>query len=719
MEEIYRNRILNYGYITFLSLICIILIFNILMGSFDKFTGNINLSDFSIKFILILVIVISYLTLSVPSFKILGENKILKRTPPRGDKGPRGNRGGVGENAACKECGDDLCFKKIMFNITKTINFWKQQNGMELLDDNYIIENEYIKDKVKKHCKSKQFKTLMTKYGANNKNSDQSPTDISTNNDIGFGAYDYMFKMWSVWILTILRYKNGMLFLESYGLNENDFDGLIEKEDAFPIGTYVTKTGADRPLYTIVNNSEFPFFNIKNNTTNALENQVYINNLEAYYPTSSDTRTDLNQEMILDYWDDMFEDEDVSSANIKQKLIKLSKVKRHNEGIYNFEGINQTFISEIGKVPGGGKYNPFHEIKKYSSWLWGSDPNSKPRFTIERTPENKVCRSCQNSSLCNYSNPSIGIKVKYTNSYKTLVNLSKFTNSNDDYIKPFQSLSSDDINIDSEYSNASASNNFYKKILENSTIFRPQTLIDESEHHPLFRTYKPVGDVIINNDNYELKNGEGEKCRPSDMSYEDEIFEAVIGIGNKSSNSPSSYNNYDHIYTLLVSGDTKPPKDYTLVGSYLKEKGINKNFEAISIWKPIPESGYVALGFVFDTRPFIKDTQPPKPPRDLIATIPECSLNELGIISNLNKLSIDFLKEIKINNSNITNINTLSDIDNFNSPIRCSSEYKYVCSPDSSINTVSSNIADKVKVKNGGFKNKKYSIQKIFDNNNE
>ena len=27
------------------------------------------------------------------------------------------------------------------------------------------------------------------------------------------------------------------------------------------------------------------------------------------------------------------------------------------------------------------KINPFHEIKKYTSWYWGSEPAGKPKFT--------------------------------------------------------------------------------------------------------------------------------------------------------------------------------------------------------------------------------------------------------------------------------------------------------------------------------------------------
>ena len=165
MEEIYRNKALHYGYISTLSLLALIILYNILHNNFKKFTGPINLSAFSIKLVLSLVVAVTYITLVTPSFKVLGENKILKKTPPRGDRGARGNRGKLGDNTVCNECGDDLCFKKIMYTITKTINLWRQENGMELLDTNYVIENEYIKDKARKHCSSKKFKKLLTKYG--------------------------------------------------------------------------------------------------------------------------------------------------------------------------------------------------------------------------------------------------------------------------------------------------------------------------------------------------------------------------------------------------------------------------------------------------------------------------------------------------------------------------------------------------------------------------
>lgn len=717
MEEIYRNRALNYGYLTSLTLLAVIFIINIISGDFDKFGGDTKLSDIALKFILTLVVIVSYITLSTPSFRMIGENKIIKRTPPRGEQGLRGNRGTVGEDAACNECGDDLCFKKMMFNITKTINFWKQQNGMKLLDENYIIENEFIKDKVRKHCKSAQFKKLITKYGSNNKNlrdSSQEIKDIQNstynNEDIEFGGYDYMFKMWSIWILIILRYYNGMFFLDSYGLKEADFDGLIEREDGFPDDTLVKKTDDSTTIYRIVDKKEFPFYKIENTTT-TIRSEEYINNL---IPVNSNG------------WDDMFDDFLDSSSestttqalstdtgDTKKKIIKTKKITKNADGVYSFYGINEDFIKIEGDVPSGGKLNPFHEIKKYTSWYWGSEPAGKPKFTPVIQEEDPFCNSCLNSSLCTGGSGSIGIKIKYSNSYSTIVDLSEFgSQTSGGFIKPFKSFDVNDLNFSDVID--SADRGRFKNLFSQSTLFRPQTLVDESETHPLFRNYKPVGDVLIKNTNF-TKGTDASKCRPSDMSYEGEIFTPIIGRGSKannpSGNSPANYTGSNHIYTLLVSGDTKPPKDYEMVVNYNKSTGINKNTEGLTVWKPIPECGYAALGFVFDTRAFT-GTNPPKPPRNLIATVPINSVNG----------TTDELQISEQSDTFITNINTICHTipllpDDVSNSCNQGSGSSFLCNENLSINT--GGIKPGQAPSNAQFKNKKYSIQKIFDNNNE
>ena len=90
----------------------------------------------------------------------------------------------------------------------------------------------------------------------------------------------------------------------------------------------------------------------------------------------------------------------------------------------------------------------------------------------------------------------------------------------------------------------------------------------------------------------------------------------------------------------------------------------------------------------------------PQPPRDLIATVPIAALSELQI-----QLSGYF-----------TNINTIIDnIDNIDS----NSQGNVICQAASDSTTLTipvTTVGDDV---TGEFKNKKYSIQKIFDNNNE
>ena len=156
-----------------------------------------------------------------------------------------------------------------------------------------------------------------------------------------------------------------------------------------------------------------PFYKIKDGSNNVT--QEYINNLEAVIVPEHQNG-----------WDYMFDD---SITDVKERIVRLKKIKKNSSTEeYEFDGINEEFIKEIGNVPSGGKLNPFHEIKKYSSWFWELTQQAKPRFTINREPENLICRDCKNSTLCNprYGTGSIGIKIKYTNSYSTLVDLSEF-----------------------------------------------------------------------------------------------------------------------------------------------------------------------------------------------------------------------------------------------------------------------------------------------------
>ena len=756
MQEIFRNKYLNYGYIVSLTLLVLILVFNIFQGNFTRFTGSIKLSTRNIKLVMLLILLVTYITLVTPSVRMLIQSKVILKTPPRGDRGGRGNRGIVGKNAACSECGDDLCYKKMLYNITNTINFWKQKNGFEKVDffpDNYVIPNEYIKDKIKKHCASKEFKELLSKYGSNNK---RSPSEDGTSKEDGLtavacpsglkggcGAYDYMFKMWSIWILIILRYKNGLFFLEAEGLNEADFEGLIDKEDGFQIGETVTFSTYGE--YTIEKNEEFPFFKLKDKA-----DLVHVNSL----------KSDLE-------WGGMF----TTTGDPDTFIQQLEVVKKNPNGKYvfrssgyntdtcdgdNCEEINTTFITKIGHVPGGGKHGPFEEIKKYRAWRWGSDNALKPKFTIINKSENKICETCWNSSLCKdkYTDtdntektektvPTGGLKFKFSNSYKQLVDTQIFDNeeSGNGFLIPFKPLVT------------------YNDSLGTDPVsfFRPQVLIDDIEE-PYFREFKPLGDVLLKNSEYvkgseyldENRNAGGgiggqiendvDKCAPNNNNfYDEEIFTTILGkdgkdgggcIGDIPSRTVLDTSDKSHIYTLLVAGDTKPPTGYTLLDSIVINKTIgpgtdNKHipFESITIWKPIvADNNYVACGYVIDKRPYNGSSMGeigPMPPLDLIATIPKGCLNEYPFnqlkiiddaIGNFSRSWFNlFYKTVELSeiNKEITTADTNKDKPHYN--------YVYSCTPKPK--TEAHNIgSDDIEVINRISKDKKYSILKIYDN---
>ena len=120
------RTVITYGSIFILTLILIIGLINInvLKETFGNKKG--------VTIILVSVILMSYFTLVIFPVNSLLNKQILSKKLLQGDKGPRGDRGKSGEPALCKTCGDDLCLKKILFNITNTYNYWRSLNGLNL-----------------------------------------------------------------------------------------------------------------------------------------------------------------------------------------------------------------------------------------------------------------------------------------------------------------------------------------------------------------------------------------------------------------------------------------------------------------------------------------------------------------------------------------------------------------------------------------------------------
>ena len=100
--------------------------------------------------------------------------------------------------------------------------------------------------------------------------------------------------------------------------------------------------------------------------------------------------------------------------------------------------------------------------------------------------------------------------------------------------------------------------------------------------------YKPVGDVLLHNNDFTLGSTDLQKCFPKSGLYNDDLMHPVIGKGNKAK-VPSGLEDadpsvffrsdirYNHVYTMLVAGDTRPPIDFELVAQYTKNEGFKKN----------------------------------------------------------------------------------------------------------------------------------------------
>ena len=142
------------------------------------------------------------------SYKI-NKNKIA----PIGNKGERGLRGDSGKNAECStKCSNNLCGKILLKYVTSIYNEWRFSNGLEKIPEGKLFENKFLKNKINQMCKSKNYKKLLARDGA--------------------GKIDeYLKKIWKEWITIILKYENGVKFMDTPDLIDTDFDSLITEKD--------------------------------------------------------------------------------------------------------------------------------------------------------------------------------------------------------------------------------------------------------------------------------------------------------------------------------------------------------------------------------------------------------------------------------------------------------------------------------------------------------
>ena len=174
------------------------------------------------------------------------------------------------------------------------------------------------------------------------------------------------------------------------------------------------------------------------------------------------------------------------------------------------------------------------------------------------------------------------------------------------------------------------------------SIYRPKDFYDSSEKDPDYQSYKPIGDVVILDNNEYIK------------TEETEMYPKYLKKINtrKSSNWKK---NGPLLVSVLVSGpDTRLPDDFELVHRSVRKEGFNAGRQGFSVWKPIAPEGYVALGDVFHNSP---DGQ--KPNRNIIRCIPKECVSQIteSDLNDTNKLNYNFITPTSVKDFN-GNINT-------------------------------------------------------------
>ena len=494
----------------------------LIISAFSKVIFNMELieNDKSVNVLLIYLIVVSLVTITGVgiTYNIQPTTKNIR--PPMGEKGRRGNRGKLGKDKKCGiKCQDNACYLKIMAHITEVYNYWLKIKRRPLIGSRKHIANIFLKRKVKEICLSDEFQNMVRLHGSH---SDDKSCDKKSN----CGAYDYIFRVWTEWILTILKYENGQLFIDSENMNDNDFDGMITQNDL---------KKSDKVKTWL-------------------------------FPTVLEIR-------------------DIITESDEQKKKERKFYKSDIVKFYLFNGVpdaqQDTENTEITIK------TPFEIIKEYDAWYWGANPLSIPRLV----------NNCQ---FGNYGEEfKEKIKIKLSNDYFEVWDSSEARQAKGTYT-----------DINTEYQNTYKP---YQQLGDKHVkIYRAKDFYDNSEKNLNFKSYKPVGDVIVEKDEIKDTDFSLNKQFPR---YLNKIYKSYP---NKNETSGPGR------LTILVSGNVKHPTGYTSIYSRKRTEGFQANNLAFTVWRPIPPSGYVSLGDIISN-----DPQGKEPDTSLVVCVPESAVERI------------------------------------------------------------------------------------------
>ena len=247
--------------------------------------------------------------------------------------------------------------------------------------------------------------------------------------------------------------------------------------------------------------------------------------------------------------------------------------------------------------------SPFEEIKRYDAWYWGANETGLPKLINQCNIEDNPTTQYKNQ-----------IKIKLTNDYTHIWNSSEARQ-----IK----------------CNSNGAHYFHKLPLGEPeiNIYRPNNYVDEAEENLFFKNYKPVGFVCFTT---QLSN---QKLSANDILPIGKRYDAINQNISAIKTGPKNL-------TILVSGDVKPPIDFTEIVSLKRTEGFEKNRKKFTIWRPVAPDGYVALGDIVDV-----GADSVKPDIHSIVCIPETCIKEYkstvvelfnSNFNNKNKIKTDY-----------------------------------------------------------------------------
>ncbi len=553
---------INASKVFFYALIVILVI-----GSLCKVIIEMPLieNDKSVNVLLIYLIVVSLVTILGVGLSYNIQPTTKNILPPMGDKGRRGNRGDMGKAKKCGiKCSDNACYFKIMNHITDVYNLWLKANRRPLMGSGKFINNAFIKNKVQQMCNSDLLSTMIQLHGSHKLLIQDNPMDpnrcINNNIDSESDRCCNIKRDCGAYDFVFQMWHEWILTILKYEKGQFFLDSENMKDEDF--NNMIT----DSDILKSRLSREWVF--------NPGENIKKILNPQ-------DT-TDSEQEV-----------QKIERNFYKSDFVKFYTAKgvpdAHNNTI-----TASSSISEIAEAKLKIK-SPFEIIQEYDAWYWGSNPLTVPKFL------NRCEFNIQNTNFKGK------IKIKFSNDYMEMWDSNEARQSIGTYnyvnkrynktYKPYQLLGSLPVKI-----------------------FRAKDFYDNNEKNLDFRSYKPVGDVIVTSD--EAAAGKSS------------IHEHFPRFLKKNYNSYPNKNNTSGParLTLLVSGDVKHPVDFREIYSRKRTEGFQANSLSFTVWRPIAPPGYVALGDVISNDPLCK-----KPNTSIIVCVPDNVVagNYIGPIQNL------------------------------------------------------------------------------------